>query len=664
MKKILVLIVLSFTIVFASAQDVRQIRMRAEEGDAYSQYLMGYYYRNGTNDLPCDYSKARIWFEKSANNRYAPAAYYLGLIYFGGLGVPKDVYEAEKWFGKAKQLGYRQAQQMLETCKKDIAYSSKQNDVTYSTPKTDDNFDPSKPPLLELIENSIKFEDSNGNNAIDADEGCYINFQIANRGNGIARNCVANITSSNNYKGLYFESKRLHDIAAGDKINVSLYLKSDLQIASGSADLIVQVNEPHGFGTEPVHIVVNTKQFMAPRLRVVDYSISSSTGDKLAKKQPFDVRLLLQNVEHGTAENVSVYFNVPEGVYIMSEGGNKKSYNSLNGGATVALDYSLIVSDNFKGASIPIDVKVKERYGRYAEDRHLELQLNQTLASNRIEVKEIESGQESFTIETASLTSDVDKNIPEVKAENADNTFAVVIANESYNKEAGVPFAANDGKIFAEYCKKTIGLSNTHVHLSTNATLNDMKHEIRWLRQVMETRKGEAKVIFYYAGHGIPDEKEHQAYLLPIDGYGSDISTGYSLNNLYKELGEIPSKSIIVLLDACFSGAKRDGAMLASARGIALKVSRGEPRGNMVVISAAQGDETAFPYKKEGHGLFTYFLLKKMQETRGNVTLKELGDYLTEKVSQQSIVVNSKTQTPTVIVSNSIADDWRSWKLK
>lgn len=50
-----------------------------------------------------------------------------------------------------------------------------------------------------------------------------------------------------------------------------------------------------------------------------------------------------------------------------------------------------------------------------------------------------------------------------------------------------------------------------------------MKHEINWLRQVIETRKGKAKVIFYYAGHGIPDEKDRQAYLLPVDGNGSDV---------------------------------------------------------------------------------------------------------------------------------------------
>jgi hypothetical protein len=116
-------------------------------------------------------------------------------------------------------------------------------------------------------------------------------------------------------------------------------------------------------------------------------------------------------------------------------------------------------------------------------------------------------------------------------------------------------------------------------------------------------------------------------------------------------------------MDACFSGAQRSGAMLASARGVARKTAQGKPLGNMVVFSAAQGDETAYPYKEKGHGLFTYFLLKKLQETKGDVTFGELSNYITTNVQQQSIVVNSKSQTPTVIPSASLTN-WQSLKLK
>jgi len=104
--------------------------------------------------------------------------------------------------------------------------------------------------------------------------------------------------------------------------------------------------------------------------------------------------------------------------------------------------------------------------------------------------------------------------------------------------------------------------------------------------------------------------------------------------------------------------------MLASARGVALKAKKEDPKGNMVIFSAASGDETAFPYKDKGHGLFTYFLLKKLQESKGNTTLKDLGDYLTEKVKQQSVVVNRKVQTPTVSPSATLSSSWKELKLK
>lgn len=258
---------------------------------------------------------------------------------------------------------------------------------------------------------------------------------------------------------------------------------------------------------------------------------------------------------------------------------------------------------------------------------------------------------------------DVDFDIP--IADNVSNhTFAVIISNEKYQMEKFVQYAENDGKAFTEYCKKTLGLPEKNVHFVTNATLNNIKHEIKWLQDVITVYNGDAKIIFYYAGHGIPDEQNKSAYLLPIDGYGSDVTTGYALEDLYKALGKLPSKSVTVFLDACFSGAKRDGEMLASARGVAIKVKQATPVGNIVVFSAAQGDETAYPYKEEEHGLFTYYLLKKLQETKGDVTLGELGDYIKTQVERQSIVINGKLQSPSIVSTATIANSWKKWTLK
>ena len=191
-----------------------------------------------------------------------------------------------------------------------------------------------------------------------------------------------------------------------------------------------------------------------------------------------------------------------------------------------------------------------------------------------------------------------------------------------------------------------------------------MKREINWLKQVSDAYKGSAKIIVYYAGHGIPDEATKDAYLLPVDGFGTDITTGYSLQALYTTLGELKAKSITIFLDACFSGSTRDGNMMASARGVAIKAKSSTPKGNMVVFSAASGEETAYPYREKNHGLFTYYLLKKIQTSKGNITLGELQSYITDEVAKRSIVVNGKSQTPTVSSSANIGESWKSWTLR
>ena len=260
-------------------------------------------------------------------------------------------------------------------------------------------------------------------------------------------------------------------------------------------------------------------------------------------------------------------------------------------------------------------------------------------------------------------SSDVDINIPEVRTNN-DRTFAVIISNENYTMVSKVRMALNDGETFSRYCEKTLGMPKDNIRFYPDASYGTMLRAMRDIKDISNAYSGQIKVIFYYAGHGIPNEATKDAFLLPIDADGQQTEGCYSLNKLYTELGGLNANYVVVFLDACFSGAQRDGGMLASARGVALKAKQEDPKGNMVIFSAASGDETAFPYKDKGHGLFTYFLLKKLQESKGNATLKDLGDYLTEKVKQQSVVVNRKVQTPTVSPSATLSSSWKELKLK
>ena len=259
--------------------------------------------------------------------------------------------------------------------------------------------------------------------------------------------------------------------------------------------------------------------------------------------------------------------------------------------------------------------------------------------------------------------SDVDVDIPNTSQQNV-NTFAIIFANEHYRREAAVEYAQNDGQMFKKYCESLLGLPARNIHYVEDATFNDFQAELDWLSKVGKAYGKDANIIVYYAGHGIPDEQGNHAYLLPTDGIGDNVNTGYSLNRLYALLSELEAQKITVFLDACFSGSKRGEGMLASARGVAIKTKSESPKGNLIVFSAATSDETAYPFEENGHGLFTYFLLKKLKETSGHCSLGELSDYLTTQVTRHSIVVNSKSQTPCITASPALQSIWRNLKLK
>lgn len=276
---------------------------------------------------------------------------------------------------------------------------------------------------------------------------------------------------------------------------------------------------------------------------------------------------------------------------------------------------------------------------------------------------EVESPVFSFNISRFNngiAPSDVDLDIP-VAEEVNDKVFVVIIANEDYRQEQNVPFAIHDGEVFKEYCMQLLGVPEANVHIVTDATLNNMRYEVDWLRATLAAYRGEAQGIFYYSGHGMPDETSRNAYLLPVDGYGSNAESGFGLDALYTQLGSAGADRMLYFVDACFSGATRDGDMLAESRGVTVNSKSGELVGNAVAFSAAQGYETAYAYKEKSHGLFTYYLLKKLKETRGDITAGELADYLNENVSRVSAMEGMKAQHPS---ANGVMTDWRTMKLK
>lgn len=259
--------------------------------------------------------------------------------------------------------------------------------------------------------------------------------------------------------------------------------------------------------------------------------------------------------------------------------------------------------------------------------------------------------------------SDVDEDIPQNRRTNT-NTIALVMANEKYSNVANVESALHDGDIFARYCRETLGIPDNQVLVYRNATYGGIMSAVNRLKNSVTAMGSGVDVIVYYAGHGVPDERTKEAYLMPVDGDPVVMASAYPLSRFYKELSTLGAENVMVFIDACFSGANRGDGMLAAARGVVLKPVETEPEGNMFVLSASEGNETAIPYKEKNHGLFTYYLLKKLKDSKGNATLGEISDYVKSEVKKTSSLILDKPQNPKMTVSGELRNKLSKKKLR
>ena len=252
--------------------------------------------------------------------------------------------------------------------------------------------------------------------------------------------------------------------------------------------------------------------------------------------------------------------------------------------------------------------------------------------------------------------SDVDE-LPAIKIKPNKNSYAIVIGVEQYRQKLPkADFATQDAKLMADYLTKALGYQEENVItlLNEHATYVDLvKYFEKWLPNNVEP---DSTVFVYYSGHGAPNPKTSDAYLVPYDGDPSFIDeTGYSLKRMYAALGKLPAKEIIVALDSCFSGAGGRSVIAKGSRPLVMNLQSNValPK-NMTVLSASSGDQTSSSYDEKGHGLFTYFMLKGIKNenvTRpdGSLKLDDLFGYVKPQVERIARKQYNNEQTPQLI---------------
>lgn len=254
--------------------------------------------------------------------------------------------------------------------------------------------------------------------------------------------------------------------------------------------------------------------------------------------------------------------------------------------------------------------------------------------------------------------SDVD--VPPISAGKPHpNRFALVIGIEQYRQGlASVEFASHDARVMRDYLTKTLGFPEENVAMLVNdqAAKSDIeKYVERWLPNRVDTN---SSVLIYYSGHGAPNPITQEGFLVPYDGDPTFLEiTGYSLKRLYDQLGKLPSKDIVVLLDSCFAGTGERSVIAKGTRPVVINVENPLLAGEkIVVLTAGTGAQTSSTYHQKSHGLFTYFLLKGLQGAAdanqdSKIDVAELYSYLKPQVQGTARREFNNDQAPQLLAN-------------
>lgn len=262
-------------------------------------------------------------------------------------------------------------------------------------------------------------------------------------------------------------------------------------------------------------------------------------------------------------------------------------------------------------------------------------------------------GRERLAAAKPAPESEVDKPGYQL-SENPDN-FALVVGIEKYSSVVEALYAERDAVAVRDHLL-ALGYPQRNVILLTGnkATMTGLTKFVEtWLPRNISAN---STVFFYYSGHGAPDVKNGEAYLMPWDGDPQFLrETAYPIKRLYSKLGALKAKRVLVALDSCFSGAGGRSVLAKGSRPLVGKAAGlGPVAPNVVAFSAAGGDQISGTMDDQGHGAFTYYLLKGLGgeagDSAGHVTVKSLYDYLSPKVADAARRQN-RDQTPLLMQS-------------
>jgi hypothetical protein len=231
-------------------------------------------------------------------------------------------------------------------------------------------------------------------------------------------------------------------------------------------------------------------------------------------------------------------------------------------------------------------------------------------------------------------------------AARAENRLALVIGQSAYRSVVPLPNPANDAKAMS----RLLGDAGFDVTSAADLSQNDMRETVGEFAAKVAAKGPDTVALVFYAGHGLQIDGEN--FLVPVDvdpKRETDIPLqAVRLNDILNTLTSVPSKSRILLLDACRNN-PFPAINKSTGHGLAIVDAKTGAPGTFMSFSTSPGAEA-----EDGSGADSPYTMALLSAA------KEPGLSIEDTFKRVRVSVNKATegrQTPWD--SSSLIDDFR-----
>lgn len=229
---------------------------------------------------------------------------------------------------------------------------------------------------------------------------------------------------------------------------------------------------------------------------------------------------------------------------------------------------------------------------------------------NKFTVRSVDN-RLNFSVDTFTVTRRTEDLI------NAGKYVALVIGINSYQGYwTKLNSAVNDASEVGKVLKEEYLFNDVISLLDKDATRRNIIQKLEWLTSNITK---DDNVLIFYAGHGQFNKSLNKGYWVPVDATTNSTADYISNNDIKTFLAALPSKHTLLITDACFAGdifrGQKSESIQMDPNNMDKYFKEVYRKSSRLAITSGGVEEVADEWK-DGHSIFTYYLLKSLRENQ------------------------------------------------